>query len=303
MDAITTNKVNNNLPEDFYKSTNFYTLAGTAGAVWLLCIVIGSLDIHNNLEPLYYRIIALVFSMLISIIMTLKKTSIKTEYWLFAFFNGLLIFVNASGINAITSNSKFGYSNENNRTAAGINNSSLNLASIFPFELKNRNWWENNDLFLENKKLKKENESLLRSKMEIVNKQKVLLLRFKDSISNLSTEKTDTINANNVLKNTKDLLDSNKLLLDRLKNLQIQNKIKEDKLLELNRLIEKNKESGNLTPNNQELINELKKKISEKDKYIKELKNTIEVNKKYNITDLEICKQKLIECRENKNER
>ena len=100
---------NSVIPKDFYKSSTFFTLGGSAGAVWLFFLVVNSLVAEAEfLTPKLFRFIALALSLILATTMLLRSTTKKKfEHWFLAFFNGLLIFVNASGFNAVSSNLMF----------------------------------------------------------------------------------------------------------------------------------------------------------------------------------------------------
>lgn len=164
------------LPTDFYKASNFFTLSGSAGAVWLFCLVIAGFDTDppTVLTPVYLRLIALTLSLIFAITMLVRsKTKKKFEHWLFAFFNALLIFVNASGLNAIQTNLTF-----QNKAALQASNSitvaknESSNTSLFGFSLfkNNVSWWPDKALVMENKKLKVEYDILKKEITQIKNK-------------------------------------------------------------------------------------------------------------------------------------
>ncbi len=146
------------IPKDFYKASNFFTLSGAAGAVWLLCLVIAGFDEKNYLTPTHFRVIAISTSVLISITMLLKTSDRKFENWLFSFFNGILIFVNASGFNAIQTGLMF-HKKEITKIKEIKNQTEASFSLSFLFR-NNTSWWVSNDYYLENKKLNKVNSSL-----------------------------------------------------------------------------------------------------------------------------------------------
>ncbi|MGB0789374.1 MAG: hypothetical protein ACPGQR_07535, partial [Marinirhabdus sp.] len=153
------------LPQnDFYRSSTFFTLGGASGAVWMVCLVIANLDPGSEfLTPKTFRFIAVGLSLAIAVMMLLrKKIKKKAEHWMLAFFNGLLIFVNASGLNAISS--KVSFENGAPVKEKPLDNGALKAASFvlqgfFPF--KNEvSWWDNNEVYKENRNLRAQNEKL-----------------------------------------------------------------------------------------------------------------------------------------------
>ncbi len=151
------------LPDEFYTASTFFTLSGAAGAVWLLVAVIDYLDSNKILTPNNYKFIVLGLCEFIAIVMILRiNAKKKLEHFLLGFFNGLLIFVNASGLNAITSSQapteKITTVNQYDNTF--IEESSASMLKISSFFKNQVNWWSDNDAFIENRKIKLENQSL-----------------------------------------------------------------------------------------------------------------------------------------------
>lgn len=143
------------LPTEFYSPQNFFSLNGAALAVWIFCLVIGAIFPPKYITPLQYRIVALILSELIAIIIVYRFKNRKPEYWFLAFFNGLLIFVNASGWNVITSNTFFSDRND----ILGQSKKSVTNSAFFDF--RQTNWWEDNSLFIAHKNLIKKYDSLI----------------------------------------------------------------------------------------------------------------------------------------------
>jgi len=128
------------IPNEFNKKTLF-TLSGAAGAVWLVCLVVANLDPQGEVvSGSAYRFIALGLSEFLAIFMIVRdRRKTRRENYLFAFFNGLLIFVNASGINAISS--QLSFSNPPSQTEA--QNTEPSEAALLAFKLFNNevDWW------------------------------------------------------------------------------------------------------------------------------------------------------------------
>ena len=149
----------NDIPNEFYNPKTFFTVGGSAAGVWIFCLVIGAVFPQNAITPLSYRIIAISLSQIIAIIMVLRLKNRKLENWFLCIFNGLLIFINASGWNVITANTFF--SDKTPEKKAGITNHSINIRQAGFFEsLHQVQWWQNNADFKKNIALASENEEL-----------------------------------------------------------------------------------------------------------------------------------------------
>lgn len=142
-------------PTEFYTPKNFFTLSGAAAGVWFFCLVIGAILPANSLSPFLYRIIAVILSEIIAIVMVARSDDKKPVYWFLAIFNGLLIFVNASGWNVVTSNTFF-----SDKTLKIDSGKIISKAGLFDFH--QIQWWENNNLYLSHTRLLKSNDSLKR---------------------------------------------------------------------------------------------------------------------------------------------
>ena len=153
------------LPNEFYTASTFFTLSGIAGAVWLFCLVLSNFEsVDAYLDAEMYRLIALTLSLILAIMMLLRqKIKKKMEHWLFAFFNALLIFINASGLNAIQNNLSF-------VDEVTVQESSIFPLAMIPFFKNNVSWWPDKTLVTENKNLKVENDILKQKITQIKNK-------------------------------------------------------------------------------------------------------------------------------------
>ncbi|MBK9416990.1 MAG: hypothetical protein IPN62_06765 [Flavobacteriales bacterium] len=123
------------LPNELYTPRTFYTLSGSAIAVWLLCKVIDQ-SLEGQLRPVHLRNIALLFSELIAMLMVLRVRSKNFDKWIIGFVNGLLIFVNASGANAIST----GFSFERERQRP------IEASLVADFFRSETNWWPSREL-------------------------------------------------------------------------------------------------------------------------------------------------------------
>src|SRR5271166_4592459 len=92
----------NGLPSDLYTTRTFYTLSGASVAVWIFSGICGnflSQDVHRELEAL--RILTLGAALVVGFRGTFRRGRSEQDI-LLAFFNGLLIYASATGINAVS---------------------------------------------------------------------------------------------------------------------------------------------------------------------------------------------------------
>jgi hypothetical protein len=118
------------------------------------------------------------------VMLSRKRSKKKLEHYMFAFFNGLLIFVNASGLNAITSKSNWN-GNVNSIEQSNLEQIKMQESTFFITDLSlfknNVSWWENDKIYRENLNLKLENELLSKTNSSLKNEKK-LLIRKNDSL-------------------------------------------------------------------------------------------------------------------------
>jgi chaperonin cofactor prefoldin len=92
--------------QNFFTPTSFYNLNSAGLGVWITCLVIGS--VFTDLSSFWFRIIALVISLIIALSFFMKNKSWhKPANYILVVVNSALIFINASGYNSITSSSPF----------------------------------------------------------------------------------------------------------------------------------------------------------------------------------------------------
>lgn len=139
------------LPTEFFSTRSLYTLAGSAGAVWLCCAVISSVVAKDFFTPQQWRLIALFLSELLtfSFFFTRSRRHRTYQAGVLAMLNGCLVFVNASGINAVTSGLNF-------QTPAAP---TAVKASLFPFTHE-IDWWPSPELLAQRKQLEIQNAQL-----------------------------------------------------------------------------------------------------------------------------------------------
>ena len=181
-----------NLPTELINEKTFYTLGGASAGVWLTCWAINYVAVDVSwLNYKTYRLIAILLSEGLAIYImykTKKKASMK---WLFAFLNGLLIFINASGLNTMTASYIFNPTDTTAKNAGDayrqIKNNGVMKAAIFPLP-RMVSWWPDEELVEEYEVIKKENLTLATENREIKN-----VLAAGDQGSRLLLSKNDSL--------------------------------------------------------------------------------------------------------------
>lgn len=87
-------------PSELYTARTFYTLGGASMAVWIFAAICGQYIGSGHLHLL--RGLALVVALVISFAGAAQQKSRAFRDLLVAFFNGLLIYASATGINAVS---------------------------------------------------------------------------------------------------------------------------------------------------------------------------------------------------------
>jgi hypothetical protein len=177
------------------------TLSGASLFVWLVCLVLSSLLPEGSLQVWHYRIIAFILSILVTFtIINYKKTRDKFMAILLILGNTCYIFVNASGINAISKNQLFTdtvKSAADTSSRAGAFNSNKTIgpvqAGFFSF-LREPDWWPDKGLINENNLLKAQINSLNSNTGNREEKKLLLdkILALGLQVQMLSEGKTDT---------------------------------------------------------------------------------------------------------------
>ncbi len=157
------NSVPGKLPSELINEKSFYTLGGASSAVVLICWVInyvfGDFLLPNSGT---YRIVGLILSEFFAVIIVLQQKDRRMIKWLFAFLNGLLIFVNASGLNAMTASTD----SDSDKTKQIAYNYSPKYQSFSTqqagiFSLPGMiNWWPDEKLIAKNVLLTETNRNL-----------------------------------------------------------------------------------------------------------------------------------------------
>jgi len=134
------------LPNEAITPKSLYTITGAAAAVWLFGAVLYTV-LGQRVDEVIYRSIAFGLSLIIAIGMLIEKKTYKLKYWLLIIPNSALIFVNASGYNAVNTGSfdAPGVASEKVNSVNSISlppgeTGSIQNASILPF-LKDIAWW------------------------------------------------------------------------------------------------------------------------------------------------------------------
>src|SRR5690349_20509528 len=89
--------------DTFFKPASLANVNTSGFFVWIICLVFGTM--YTDASAFLFRVVALAISFLIAIVITKIRTGhSKLLHCLLIIGNTALIFVNASGINTITSN-------------------------------------------------------------------------------------------------------------------------------------------------------------------------------------------------------
>ncbi len=160
------NKPTVNLPGELIDEKTFYTLSGASAGVLLVCWAINYVTVDVSwLNYKSYRLIGLLLSEIFAIVIVLQKKDRKTVKWLFTFLNGLLIFVNASGLNIMTSSYIFNPSDTTHNKKSGyfpqeqLLKNTTRQAGIFSLP-RMISWWPDEKLAEQNTLLVKQNNKL-----------------------------------------------------------------------------------------------------------------------------------------------
>ncbi|HET9744096.1 MAG TPA: hypothetical protein VFP97_00200 [Chitinophagaceae bacterium] len=161
-----------NLPTELISEKTFYTLGGASAGVWLTCWAINYVAVDVSwLNYKTYRLIAILLSEALAIYIMYKTKKKESMKWLFAFLNGLLIFVNASGLNTMTASYIFDPTDTTAVKNTGdahrqLQNNSIMKAAIFPFP-RMVSWWPDKKLVEEYEGVKQENVTLAAENQEL----------------------------------------------------------------------------------------------------------------------------------------
>ncbi len=145
-----------NLPTELINQKTFYTLGGASAAVLLICWAINFVAADVSwLTYRSYRLIGIILSEAFAIIITLNIKKKSQRNWFFAFLNGILIFVNASGLNSMTSGQIFNPKDSTGKTHSYLrmlNRGQNQQASLFNLP-RMKSWWPDEGMIAENHQL------------------------------------------------------------------------------------------------------------------------------------------------------
>jgi len=156
---MTDNKPTGKLPTELISEKTFYTLGGASAAVLLTCWAINYVAVDVSwLSYKVYRLIGIILSEAFAVVIMFKTGKKSSMKWLFAFLNGLLIFVNASGLNIMTSSYIFNPKDSITLKQSGyfrfqkFHGDGYLQAGIFPLP-RMINWWPDIKLIEQNQQL------------------------------------------------------------------------------------------------------------------------------------------------------
>ena len=162
------------LPTELINEKTFYTLGGASAGVWLTCWAINYVAVDVSwLNYKTYRLIAILLSEGLAIYIMYKTKKKESMKWLFAFLNGLLIFINASGLNTMTASYIFNPADtatvKGKADEAHLRlNDHMAKAAIFPLP-RMMSWWPDEKLVNDFKEVKQENTVLATENHELKN--------------------------------------------------------------------------------------------------------------------------------------
>jgi len=140
------------LPSELYTVRTFYTLGGASTGVWIFSAVCGNFISPNHLG--WLRALALVMALVISLADATRENGRARHELLVAFFNGLLIYASATGINAVSTGTDFSRSISQR----------VQTSSLLPF-VKEKALWPPLELIRQKEALQREG-ALLQPKAE-----------------------------------------------------------------------------------------------------------------------------------------
>lgn len=162
---MTSETLSPKLPTEFFDEKTFYTFGGATAAVFLTSWVI-SYFLPECFPVKIVHLIVLFLSEGIAFIIMSQKRKVKKIKYLFAFLNGLLIFVNVNGLNQMTfdhtcvKDSSDSVKHEASMSTL-LKNQSLNIQKAGLIALPGMaNWWPDEKLINQNFELEKEKARL-----------------------------------------------------------------------------------------------------------------------------------------------
>lgn len=202
---MTADKTTGNLPTELITEKTFYTLGGASAAVLLTCWAINYVAVDAPwLNYKSYRLIGLILSEVFAIVIMYKTRKKNSMKWIFAFLNGLLIFVNASGLNIMTSSYIFNPadSTTTKQGASGFRqfqDNKILKSGIFALP-RMISWWPDEKLVKEYEQSRQENSKLDSANNEL----RAILDNGNESVKNLLGQKDSLILVINSMQTTID---------------------------------------------------------------------------------------------------
>jgi hypothetical protein len=146
---------NNYIPNELYNKKTLFSLGGASLGVWLFTTVIGNVF---NFDVSNYKWVGLIVAIFLSFVGGFSIGKLNFQQYTIIFFNGLLIYVTACGIDSI------------NHSGLPRNKNQIKTASIIPFTGE-KIWWAPKELTdsiirLE-KTIKLQNKQILISEIKI----------------------------------------------------------------------------------------------------------------------------------------
>lgn len=132
------------LQDEFITFKTLGTLAGAVATTWLVCNVLSSLLPADYLTYHQWRFVAFSVSEALSLYLTFRNKTKGADKWVLGFLNGLLIFVNVSGLNAISTGTKLFNGPDESRIQIK-DSTSIKKANLLP-NTKEQSWWPDIDL-------------------------------------------------------------------------------------------------------------------------------------------------------------
>lgn len=269
------------LPSDFFSANSLFTLSGSACAVWIFCLVLSAIIPANSLSVYHWRLIALVFSEFLAVAIVLQQKNNSSIKWLIGLINGLLIFINASGINAVSTGLAFENKNSmkmEKMSYLGAHDKIAASMHIFNHEIS---WWPDLNILHEKDSLEKTNVALVRKNEQIeksynsfkkncvISNPNITDVLKRDSILN---EKVSKIERENVLlKSRLENLDSKHAMDRKLatqdESIKIDNEVGHNELLTLKKNLTDCQEENSDLMKKLNKIKNLNQLLREADKY------------------------------------
>jgi hypothetical protein len=183
------------VPTQLYTTRTMFTLGGSSAAVWLFS---GVLALVFNVDPDKYKWIGLSVALVISFVGAMRFKRMNIQFATITFFNGLLIYVTAVGIDSI-----------NQGISRNKGKEEVSKAALIPFT-DNKPWWPATTLVDSINYYKTENTKVVAIKDEYELKNKLL----RDSLVIVREITPREIGPSYEIEYKKCLMENKKLLLE-----------------------------------------------------------------------------------------